>query len=99
MKDGFSWLVFLSGVFSNLIRYFWILLISAVLMIIGIAGVNICKIIGICVFILYLLAAVIEWAVTFQSALKQTGARSAAEMVELLMQTKGEQVSEEHEHD
>lgn len=92
MKDGFTWMVFAGGVFSNLIRYFWILLISAVLMIIGIAGGNICKTIGVCVFILYLLAAVIEWAVTFRTALKQTGTQTAGQMVEKLLQT-GEQDS------
>lgn len=99
MKDRFTGMVFAGGVFSNLIRYFWILLISAVLMIVGIAGVNICKTIGICVFILYLLVAVIEWAVTFQTVLKQTGAQTAGDMAEKLMQTNGGQASDGHEND
>ena len=59
MNWKFKIMVFLSGIFSNLIRFF--LLLAAIFMIIGIVGGNACKDVGVMIFILYLLAAVMEW--------------------------------------
>ncbi|MBD5088759.1 MAG: hypothetical protein HDT30_08105 [Clostridiales bacterium] len=42
-----------------MIRFF--LLLAAIFMIIGIVGGNACKDVGVMIFILYLLAAVMEW--------------------------------------
>lgn len=61
MNWKFKIMVFFSGVFSNLIRYFLFLLIAAMFMIVGIVGDNGCKDIGITIFILYLFIAVFEW--------------------------------------
>lgn len=61
---------FLRGIFSNLIRFFRILLLAAVFMIIGISVDSACKDIGIIVFILYLLVSVLRWVRTEQLGAK-----------------------------
>ncbi len=71
MNWKFKIIVFLSGIFSNLLRFFPLLFISAMFMIIGIVGDNSCKDVGIIVFILYLLAAVFEWARVYKIAFNQ----------------------------
>ncbi|MDE7425654.1 MAG: hypothetical protein K2N51_18495 [Lachnospiraceae bacterium] len=73
MNWKFKIMVFLSGIFSNLIRFFFLLLLSAIFMIIGIVGENACKDVGVMIFIVYLMAAVLEWVRTYNIAFSQDG--------------------------
>ena len=80
MNWKFKIMVFLSGIFSNLIRFFFLLLLSAIFMIIGIVGENACKDIGVMIFILYLLVAVLEWVRTYNIAFNQMGVEDVFNM-------------------
>jgi hypothetical protein len=72
MKRKYPFTFFILGVFQNMIRYFLIGFIGFVILIIGVIGVPICKIVGLFVVTIYLLLCIIEQLFIRSISLKES---------------------------
>ncbi len=85
MKRKYPVAFFILGLFQNMIRYFWILLIALVFIIIGAVGKNICLYIGLGVLVLYLLICLIEQLILRRTALNRSGNPAFDEIMDAIL--------------
>ena len=93
MKRKYPAVYFFLGLIQNMIRYFWILLIALVLIIIGAINKNICLYIGLGVLAIYILVCFIEQMVIRSTALKQTGNPAYDEIMDVILGGSSEDVN------
>ena len=72
MKRKYPFTFFILGVFENMIRYLFIGFIGLVLLIVGVIGVPVCKIVGLFVVTIYLLLSIIEQLFIRSISLKES---------------------------